>query len=260
MKNLLYAGLLLALWACGSPGSNEAQAPPPSNATDTVQSAAPNTLTEAEKAEGWMLLFDGTHTDAWRGYLSDSFPERGWKVEEGVLKVLPVAPGEMAGSDIITRQSFGNFELKLEFAVTDTANSGIFYLVQEREGEPIWHNAPEYQILDNQTYIAIYGSDEMRTHLTCDNYDLQAAPADYSKPVGQWNVARIVHHNGHVEHWLNGQLCVEYQIGSPEWEELVAHSKFRDYPNYGRAKEGPIGLQDHGHEVWFRNIKIRRLD
>ncbi len=258
MKNLLYAGLLMWL-GCGSPDAGEhtsgAAAP-----ADTVQATAINTLSEAERAAGWMLLFDGEHTDKWRGYLQDSFPERGWKVEDGILKVLPVAPGEMAGSDIVTKQEFANFELKLEFAVTDTANSGIFYLVQEIEGEPIWHNAPEYQILDNRTYEAIYGSEEMRTHLTCDNYDLQAAPADYSRPVGEWNVARIVHRNGHVQHWLNGQLCVEYQIGSPEWEALVAKSKFRNYPRYGRAKAGRIGLQDHGHEVWFRNIKIRKLD
>ncbi len=260
MKNLLYL-LPVLLWACSDDAESAASQPKESEPPVTaISESAPNTLTEAERAAGWHLLFDGVNTGLWRGYLQDSFPERGWVVEDGILKVIPVAQGQMAGGDIITRQSFGNFELQLEFAVTDSANSGIFYLVQEVEGEPIWHNAPEYQILDNKTYLVIYGKEEMRTHMACNNYDLQAAPDDYTKPVGEWNVARIVHRDGHVEHWLNGQLCVEYQIGSPEWEKMVARSKFKDYPRYGRAKQGPIGLQDHGHEVWFRNIKIRSLD
>lgn len=258
MKKLLYAGLMV-WFGCGEADTGEHTARVAAT-IDTAQAAPANTLTEAERAAGWMLLFDGKSTAGWRGYLQDSFPERGWKVEDGILKVLPVAPGMMAGGDIVTVAAFADFELKLEFALTDTANSGIFYLVQEIEGEPIWHNAPEYQILDNRTYASIYGREEMRTHLTCDNYDLHAAPADYSRPVGEWNEARIVHRAGHVQHWLNGQLCVEYQIGSPEWEALVAQSKFRHYPRYGRAKSGRIGLQDHGHEVWFRNIKIRKLD
>ncbi len=216
---------------------------------------APNTLSPEEAAEGWQLLFDGHSTEQWRGYNRESFPEEGWTVEDGALVVLPGGKG----GDIITREQFGNFELELEFLLSDSANSGIFYLAVEKPGEPIWFNAPEYQLLDNQTYRSILG-EALHTHQTGDNYDLHAASEDFSKPVGSWNQARIVHRDGHVEHWLNGHKVVEYQIGSPDWEERVRNSKFARYPGYGRARVGHIGLQDHNHLVRFRNIKIRRLD
>ena len=255
MKNHLIALLVTAL-IFSSCQSNQ-----PSEQGNEEPAATINTLTEEEKAAGWVLLFDGKSTDQWRTYGKDAFPAQGWVIENGelVIQKAPQPRPDGFGGDIITKESFGNFELVLDFMVTDTSNSGIFYLVNERPGVPIWHDAPEYQILDNATWATMGALDDMSTHRTCDNYDLHAAPADYMLGKGNWNTARLIVRDGQVEHWLNGNKCVEYQIGSPEWEELVKKSKFNEYPGYGRATRGPIGLQDHDHEVRFRNIKIRSI-
>ena len=226
--------------------------------SETMQAAAPNTLTQAEKDAGWQLLFDGKTTDGWKGYNKDSFPTKGWHIEDGVLYVEASNTEEAGfGGDIVTTESFDNFELSLDFMLSDTANSGILYRVIETD-DPIWHNAPEYQLLDDPTYIAM-GTMDMTTHLTGDNYDMQSAMARPLKPVGEWNTARIVVNGPLVEHWLNGQKMLEYELWSPEWEAQYKASKFRDYPAYGRTQRGPIGLQDHGHRVSFRNIKIRPI-
>ncbi len=255
MEKQLYFLCLFALFlSCQSSQKKEPVSNVDVSGMETKEMTPANALSKAEEAAGWQLLFDGNSTDQWRGYNKASFPTNGWEVKNGLLMVL--AKGE--GGDIITRDQYANFELKLDFMVSDTANSGIFYLATEEENAPIWHNAPEFQILDNQTYIKM-GTFEMKTHLTGDNYDLQAAAEDYSHPAGEWNSARIIHHSGKVEHWLNGHKTVEYEIGSPEWKTMVKKSKFATYPKYGLAKKGYIGLQDHGHLVSFRNIKIRRL-
>ena len=141
--------------------------------------------------------------------------------------------------------------------LSDTSNSGILYLVNEEPGTPIWHNAPEFQLLDDQTYLDM--GEVTPAQLTGGNYDLHAAPRNYMNPIGEWNTARIVKDGAHVEHWLNGNKVIEYDLWTPEWEALVAKSKFKDYAGYGRAESGPIGLQDHGHLVRFRNIKVREL-
>ena len=220
----------------------------------------PNTLTAAEQAAGWRLLFDGETTNGWRGYNNESFPEVGWEVADGNLIVL-ASDGEEEGNggDIITEATFDNFELSLEFLLSPVANSGILYRVVESEGEPIWHNAPEYQVLDDTAYIEM-GTMDMFKHLTGDNYDLHASVVTASKPIGEWNHARIVVNGAHVEHWLNGMQTVAYELWTPEWEELVRGSKFADYPGYGRATRGHIGLQDHGHTLRYRNIKIRPIE
>lgn len=218
-----------------------------------------NTLNTIEEKEGWILLFDGETTDEWRGYNQKTFPEKGWEVRDGNL-VITFSGTEEEGSagDIITNEAFGNFELRLEFMLTDSANSGIFYMVREFDNTPIWHLAPEYQVLDNPTYESMLG-DWMDTHRTGDNYDLEAAAEDFSKPVGEWNTARILRNGNHVEHWLNGKLAVRYELNSIKWKRQVEKSKFSKYAMYGMAKQGNIGLQDHGHEVMYRNIKIRRI-
>ena len=232
---------------------------PDTQTAGTSPADAPNVLTQAELSAGWQLLFDGESTNGWRGYNRDSFPTRGWRVENGELLVEHSGEEEAGfGGDIVTEASFEDFELKLDFLLTDTANSGILYRVIEQEGSAIWHNAPEYQLLDDSTYIAM-GSMDMKTHLTGDNYDLHSAASRPTNPIGEWNTARIIVDGQHVEHWLNGVKTVEYEIGSPEWEALVAKSKFSEYPAYGRTARGPIGLQDHGHLVKFRNIKIRPI-
>lgn len=212
-----------------------------------------------EKASKWEVLFDGSNVDQWRGYQRESFPNLGWKIENGNLVVEKSGTEEVGfGGDIITKKKYKDFDLQLEFLLSDTANSGVLYLVQEIDSMAIWNNAPEYQILDNPTYEAMLG-DWMDTHRTADNYDLQMAKEDYCKPVGEWNIARIVKRGLHVQHFLNGNLTVEYEINSPEWKGLVAKSKFKDYPKFAQAKSGHIGLQDHGHRVEFRDIRIKDL-
>lgn len=246
------ATTLVVVGGCTRPASES------DTATDPMATAE-NSLTAEEVAAGWQLLFDGSTTAGWRGYNHDTFPTRGWRVEDGALVVEHSGTEESGfGGDIITTAEFENFELVLDFQLTDTANSGIFYRVIEQPDTPIWHNAPEFQLLDDETYVEMSGTD-MATHLTGDNYDLHVATVRPTNPIGEWNTARVLVDGAHVEHWLNGQKTVEYELWSDDWTARVAGSKFAEYPAYGRTKRGPIGLQDHGHMVKFRNIKIRPL-
>ena len=167
-------------------------------------------------------------------------------------------PDVAIGGDIVTTESFSDFDLKFDFMLSEVANSGVLYRVIEEEGFAIWNNAPEYQVLDDPAYIEM-GTMDMNTHLTGDNYDLHSAGAKTLHGPGEWNTGRIRVVNNHVEHWLNGTRTVEYALGSPEWEALVAASKFAPFPRYGRAAAGPIGLQDHGRNVFYRNVKILPL-
>jgi hypothetical protein len=216
-----------------------------------------NVLTEQEVADGWQLLFDGVSTTGWRGYNQDAFPESGWGVADGNLIVMASDGSEEGmGGDIVSEAVFSDFELTFEFLLTPVGNSGVFYRVVEDPEQALWTVAPEYQVLDDSAYVA-RGTMDMHTHLTGDNYDLHSAVVRPSNPLGEWNQGRIVADSTHVEHWLNGQMTVEYELFSPEWEALVAESKFGPYPRYGRAIEGRIALQDHGHEIRYRNIKIR---
>ncbi|WP_420635006.1 3-keto-disaccharide hydrolase [Candidatus Palauibacter sp.] len=242
------AGAVILILACA-----EAPAPPAED--------PPNTLTEAERAAGWRLLFDGETTDGWRGYGRDVFPDTGWAVIDGTLVVGATStdPDVAVGGDIVTTESFSDFDIRFEFMLSEVANSGVLYRVIEEEGVAIWHNAPEYQVLDDPAYIAM-GTMDMNTHLTGDNYDLHAAAETTLHGPGEWNEGRIRIRNNLVEHWLNGTKTVEYELGSAEWEALVAASKFALYPRYGRAASGPIGLQDHGRNVYYRNIKLRPLE
>lgn len=254
MKNTIYF-LLLAFLSISCQSKPAEKTPEGEVASATPH--APNTLTEEEKAAGWELLFDGKTTDKWRGYNHETFPTLGWKVMEGTIAVEKSgAEEEGFGGDIITKEKYENFDLSIDFLLTDTANSGILYRVVEVENTPIWHNAPEYQLLDNERYAEM-GIDNK--HFTAANYDLHPAETDYTKPIGEWNTARIILNNNHVEHWLNGNLVVAYDLESPEWAALVAKSKFAEYPGYGKTRNGYIGLQDHGHLVQFRNLKVKRL-
>ncbi len=258
---LLRVGCVLLLptlgLACQGGNRNEDASQPGETASVTGVAAALNTLTPEEEAAGWQLLFDGQTTNGWRGYNKDAFPEAGWGVEDGDLVVMASDGSEEGlGGDIVTEAEFTNFELVFEFLITPQGNSGVFYRVQEHPERTMWQVAPEYQVLDDSAYIGLEGFDPP-THLTGDNYDLHSSPVRAMNPIGEWNHGRILVDGNHVEHWLNGQKTVEYELFSPEWEALVAASKFAPYPEYGRALTGHIGLQDHGHELRYRNIKIR---
>ncbi len=253
MKIVKLALVVLVASAACSPAEEE----PATGSPPVADTPALNTLTPEEEAAGWQLLFDGASTAGWRGYNKEAFPEAGWGVADGNLIVMASDGSEEGlGGDIVTEAEFSDFELTFEFLVTPEGNSGVFYRVVEDPDLTLWQVAPEYQVLDDSAYIAM-GTMDMSRHLTGDNYDLQASAVIASNPVGTWNQGRILVHGTHVEHWLNGQKTVEYELFSPEWEALVAQSKFAPFPAYGRAMTGRIGLQDHGRESRYRNIKIR---
>jgi len=228
---VVLVGLLLAAVA-GAPGAAQSDGPH-------------NSLTAAEKAAGWRLLFDGKTTEGWRGYRKQAMTD-GWKAVDGALTRV----GQ--GGDIVTIDQFQDFELAFEWKVNAGGNSGVFFRASE-ETPAIWQNSAEYQILDNAGHKD--GASPITS--TGSNYAMHAPAKDVSKPAGQWNASRIVVRGNHVEHWLNGEKIVEYEIGTPEWVALYEKSKFNKYPTYGRVPRGHIAIQDHGDYVAFRSIKIR---
>ena len=229
--------------------------------TETVIAA--NTLTEEEKAEGWKLLFDGKTSQGWRNYGKETFPD-GWIIEDGMIHCPGSGRGEAGGKDrgdILYDQKFSNFHLKLEWKISEGGNSGIFYLGQESDDlDFIWKTAPEMQVLDNVKHPdAKMGKDGNRQAGSL--YDLIPAKPQNAKPAGEWNQIEIMVYKGSVWHKQNGEKVVEYHLWTPEWNELVAGSKFPSLnENWADvATEGYFGLQDHGDDVWFRNIRIKEL-
>lgn len=230
---------------------------PAPKATDTTTDTA-EVMEEVAPSDEWEILFDGSSTEKWRGYNKATFPTKGWRVENGELMVDHSGGEEDGfGGDIITKDKYTDFELEVEFALTDTSNSGIFYLVQEVENTPIWHSAPEYQLLDDETYKATYESLTL-AQCTGANYDMHPQEINHSNPIGEWNKARITKKGNHVEHWLNGHLVIEYDLYSDDWKERFAKSKFANYAIYAHNEPGHLGLQDHGHLCRFRNVRVKR--
>ena len=204
---------------------------------------------DTSKSE-WLVLFDGQSVSGLRGYKMDTFPWGSWAIEDGSLKTVP---GER-GIDIISTETFKDFELHLEWKLQSGGNSGIFYFATE-EGDFIWQSAPEMQVLDN-----IDHEDGLRDNRSAGAlYDLIPTIREAVKPLGEYNKVRIVSKNSKVQHWLNGMLILEYDYGSEEFNKLVSNSKFRDMTFFAKASSGKVGLQgDHG-EVWYRNVKIKKL-
>ncbi len=205
-----------------------------------------NTLTAKERADGWRLLFDGKTTAGWRGFRQQTMPD-GWQAVDGALTRVGKA------SDIVTAGEFADFELTLDWQIEANGNTGVFYRVTE-DDDVMWHVAPEYQIIDNG-----YKESLKPVQYAGANYDLHPPLRDATKPVGSWNQTRLLVRGAHVEHWLNGVKVVEYELWTPDWEQRVRESKFKDYPNYARARRGRIGIQDHGDRVSYRNIRIREI-
>ncbi len=230
-----------------------AQPPAPAEggkaARGTKPAAVDNTLTAKEKAAGWKLLFDGKTTDGWRVYEKQGTPE-GWKAVDGVLTRVSKE------GDLITADEYENFVLSIDWKISEGANSGIFYHGIEKDNDPIYYSAPEYQLLDDDRHP---DGKNGPTHQCGANYDLIAPSEKLCKPIGEWNTTRIIVRGPHVEHWLNGKKIVEYELWSDSWKQLVAKSKFSKWPGYGMAKKGHIGLQEHGFKVEFKNIKIKEL-
>ena len=223
-----------------------------------------NQLTDAEKAQGWILLFDGTTSDGWRGYNKKKFPAA-WAVEDGTLRCKSELnrgeAGKSDGGDIVySGRLFSNFDLRMEWKVAEGGNSGIFYLGKEVADWPLYKSALEMQILDNERNPDSFrGKNGNRKAGSL--YDLIPAKPQNTKPAGEWNSIEIICDQGKVVHRQNGILILHYELWTPEWKALVSKSKFPglnpDWENI--AKEGLIGLQDHGTDVWFRNIKMRVL-
>jgi hypothetical protein len=233
--------------ATGGSSSDTATAAAPSAAAST-QAPAQNTLTDAERAAGWKLLFDGSTTGPWRGYKTQAMPN-GWRAENGTLTK------DSSVADIVSNDQYGNFEFAMDWRIGSGGNAGIFYHGTE-EYDHIYWSAPEYQLLDDAN--APDGKNRLTSAAAA--YGLYAPPAGIVKPAGEWNTTRIVVNGAHVEHWLNGQKVVQYELWSPDWEAKVKASKFAAWKNYGRAKTGYLAIQgDHNGVLALRNIKIRTL-
>ena len=237
-------------------------------ANASKKEAAPEQTAEQAPAaaqDEWITLFDGTGFDGWRGYGRTDMP-KAWTIEDGALKINGSGQGEAGakdGGDIIFDRKFKNFELTFEWKVSKGGNSGIFYLAQEVQGDPIWKSSPEYQILDNVNHVdAKLGKSGNRQSASL--YDLIPAVPQNSKPYGEWNTGSIIVFKGTVLHTQNGENVVEYHLWTDDWKKMIEGSKFKGWENFinagGENREGFIGLQDHGDDVWYRNIKIMILD
>lgn len=233
--------------------------PEPPVKEEAVTESRLNTLTNREMAEGWKLLFDGTSTDAWHAYGSRTIGTA-WKTVNGTLFLDGDSKKQFTantGGDIVTNEEYGNFELSLEWKISKNGNSGIcFYIKEDRSKyEWMWQTGPEMQILDNDGHA----DGKIIKHRTGDLYDLISSSSEPVKKTGDWNHVRIRCFNGKLDFYLNNVNIVSTTLWNDGWRSLVANSKFKNYPDFGAYRTGRIGLQDHGDNVWFRNIKIRRL-
>jgi hypothetical protein len=259
-STFLFSCVLVSVLAFVSCSTQPEQAPVVEEKA-VEETVGPNQLTQAEIDEGWVLLFDGETSAGWTGYKKDTFPT-GWQIVDGTMFCKGSGRGEAGGAeggDIVYEKPFSNFHLKLEWRISEGGNSGIFYLGQDTH-DYIWKTAPEIQVLDNERHpdadAGVHGNRQAGAL-----YDLIPAKPQNAKPAGEWNSAEIKVYKGTVWHYQNGEVILEYHLWTPDWNELVVGSKFPalnpDWANV--AAEGLIGLQDHGDDVWYRNIKIKEL-
>jgi hypothetical protein len=214
-----------------------------------ANSTAANTLSAAEQAAGWRLLFDGRSLEGWRGYRRDGLPDAGWEIKDGTLRTV----AKVKGSELITRQTFNDFEFAWEWRVAPGGNNGVKYLVTEERPQSPGH---EYQMIDDAGYPGKLGPSQH----TADFYDVMPAAADKpTHPGGEWNASRVVVRGATVEHWLNGRKVLTYELGSAAVKAGIEHSKFKGHPHFGEKIAGHIMLTYHQDECWYRNLKIREL-
>ncbi|MEH3039131.1 MAG: DUF1080 domain-containing protein [Sphingomonas paucimobilis] len=213
-----------------------------------------NVLTAKERAQGWKLLFNGRDLSGWRSF-DGSAPASTWTVRDGTL-ALTKADGQMSGTDLVTADMFGAFELTLDWKVERGGNSGILYLARRMPDAPLlYQTGLEMQVLDD----AGHSDGKIPTHRAGSLYDMTVPPAGVLRPAGSWNHARLLVENGRIRQWLNGTPTADVSYGDDAWRKRVAASKFAKMRQFGTFSSGVIGLQDHGEPVAFRNIKLRRI-
>ena len=276
------AAMLFSLSSCKNGSKKAAEGTAEANAPEytVVEKEQVDLAQFPQDADGYYVIFDGTSTNGWRGYGKDALPSR-WSIEDGCLKFSGTGTGEGQtgeGGDVIFAHKFRNFELELEWKVSKGGNSGIFYLAQEvttknEDGteryEPIYISAPEYQVLDNANHPdAKLGVDGNRQSASL--YDMLPAKPQNQNPFGEWNKARIMVYKGTVVHGQNDANVVEYHLWTQQWTDMLQASKFSQekWPLAfellnncgGENHEGYIGFQDHGDDVWFRNVRVKVLD
>lgn len=225
-----------------------------SSSQKNTASDKPNKLTAKEKKSGWVLLFDGTTTNGWHTY-NKNVVTKNWKVMDGALVMDPSLKDNENEGDIVTDKSYRNYDFKAQWKISPKGNSGIIFDVKEDPKYPDTYNTgAEMQVLDN-----IKAEDNKKgNHLAGLLYDLSGTPAlSQPKPVGEWNQSEIIQKNGHLTFYFNGVKTVDVQQGSEEWKNMIAHSKFKNWPGFMTSPEGKIAFQDHGHEVAFRSVMIR---
>jgi hypothetical protein len=220
--------------------------------------ALTTTTLRGQQASGWSYLFDGKTTDSLRGYKMSGFPDKAWIVEDGAL----VAQTGVPNIDLVTKRPYKNFELTLDWKVSKAGNSGVFFYIDEAADKeagngnsPNWLDNFEMQLLDDINF-----NDTAAIRSAGSLYDLISPTNKTLKPVGEYNQARLIVNNNHVEHWINGAKVVEYQIGSPELNKLISNSKYKNNPKFAKSTNGLIMIQHHGQKVWLKNIKVRRLE
>jgi len=264
MKLLLTGFVLIMLSSCQSGTSTKETTTDSSNQTkDSAMTSekmqAINTLSDQEKNDGWQLLFDGQTTKGWHSY---GKPTAGsaWKVRDGSIYLdTTLKDGWQVkdGGDMTTDNEFSNFDLKLEWNISKNGNSGIIFYVHEDTTtyKQTWHTGLEMQVLDNGGHPDA----KIPKHRAGDLYDLISGSPETVKPPGEWNQVEIIADNGQLEFHLNGQKVLSTLLWDDNWKNLVAKSKFKDMPGFSKFKTGKIALQDHGNEVWYRNIKVKKL-
>ncbi|MDR2470166.1 MAG: DUF1080 domain-containing protein [Tannerella sp.] len=281
-RTVLFAGAFLiagSLLSCG--GGKKTEAAAPESAPKTETKAVPeytllnlptvDLATFPKNSEGWITIFDGKTFNGWRGYNREDMPKQ-WTIDNGALHIKGSGAGEAGakdGGDIIFAHKLRNYEFEFEWKVAKGSNSGVFYMIQEIKGEPAYISAPEYQVLDNENHPdGKLGKDGNRQSASL--YDMIPAKPQNAKAIGEWNRGKIMSYKGTIVHYQNGEPVVEYHLWTPQWTEMLQASKFSQekWPLAfellnncgGPNKEGFVGFQDHGDDVWFRNIKIKILD
>ncbi len=213
--------------------------------------ACANKELSQNQEDDWQILFDGKNLDAWRMYQNK--PNNSWVIEDGILHCKDFDNAQQR-ADLITKMQYENFEFHFEWKIARQGNSGVIFRVSEELSQP-YFSGPEFQLIDDVGYPG----ELLDWQKTGSNYGMHPALGATIHPVGEWNTGRLIVNGNHVEHWINNQKILSYEIGTEEWLGLKENSKWKDEAGYGAYSKGHISLQDHGQEVWFRNIKIRVL-